>query len=180
MTLRRTLIAVICLAGLAGIALVVLERDRSTSSPSRVAVDRVSDGDTIVVAGDVRVRLVQIDTPEVYDRPECYGDQASEETKRLLPAGTEVRLVRDPATDSVDAYGRLLRYVVRADGLDVNQRLVADGAAAPYFFGGVHGVHAAVLLRAAEEARAARRGLWGACPGTRLDPDRGVDTGPAG
>jgi endonuclease YncB( thermonuclease family) len=37
-------------------------------------------------------------------------------------------------TDRVDQYGRLLRYVVRVrDGVNVNIRLVAVGAAAPYF-----------------------------------------------
>ena len=60
-----------------------------------------------------RVRLVQIDTPEVYFAPECYGEQASAITKRLLPPGTLVRLLPEPATDSVDQYGRLLRYVIR-------------------------------------------------------------------
>jgi micrococcal nuclease len=177
---RRVLVALLCLACLAGVGLVLRERTRSTSSPAHVRVDRIVDGDTIVVDDGSRVRLVQIDTPEVHGDPECYGEEASDESKRLLPAGTEVRLVRDPATDSVDAYGRLLRYVVRTDGLDVNLRLVADGAAAPYFFDGVRGVHAAALLRAARRARAAKRGLWGACPGTRLAPGAGVDTGPAG
>ena len=173
------MIAVAGLACLAAAALLVLERSRSASPTGLVAVDHVADGDTIVVEGDVRVRLVQIDTPEVYGEPECFGEQASAETKRLLPAGTKVRLVRDPATDDVDAFGRLLRYVVRADGLEVNLRLVADGAAAPYFFDGVRGAHATALLQAAVKARSAGKGLWGACPNTPLAPERGVATGPA-
>jgi endonuclease YncB( thermonuclease family) len=108
---------------------------------------------------------------------ECFGSEASAAAKRLLPRGTVVRLVDDPAVDDVDAFGRLLRYVVRRDGLDVNLRLVADGAAAPYFFHGTRGVHAEELLRSAAAARAARNGLWGACPETRLNVERGVDTG---
>ena len=39
-----------------------------------------------------RVRLVQIDTPEVFFGTECYGRQASATTKRLLPEGVRVRL----------------------------------------------------------------------------------------
>jgi endonuclease YncB( thermonuclease family) len=143
------------------------------------AVDHVSDGDTIVLRGGATVRLVQIDTPEVYFAPECFGEQASAETKRLLPPGTPVRLVSDPETDSTDIYGRLLRYVIRRDGLNVNLRLVADGAAAPYFFEGVRGEYAATMLRSAYAARAARMGLWGACPSAELRPDEGVSTGPA-
>lgn len=45
---------------------------------------------------------MQIDTPEVYFEPECYGRQASAATKRLLPPGTLVRLSPEPATDRVD------------------------------------------------------------------------------
>jgi micrococcal nuclease len=65
------------------------------------------------VGNGQRVRLVQIDTPEVYFGTECYGPQASATTKRLLPDGTRVRLLAEPATDRVDDFGRLLRYVVR-------------------------------------------------------------------
>jgi micrococcal nuclease len=143
-----------------------------------VKVERVTDGDTIVVAGGARVRLVQIDAPEVASGPECYGEQAREAARRLLPDGAEVRLARDPALDDTDQYGRVLRYVVRRDGVNVNVRLVADGAAAPYFFGGARGAHARELEDAARAARAAGRGLWGFCPGTPLSPGSGVATGP--
>src|SRR6476619_2539271 len=98
-------------------------------------IDHVVDGDTVTLMNGQRVRLVQIDTPEVYFGTECYGRAASRWTKRMLPAGTRVRLLADPATDRVDRYGRLLRYVLRvSDGLNVNLRLVTVGAAAPYFY----------------------------------------------
>ena len=148
--------------------------------PGWEAVDHVADGDTIVLRGGVTVRLVQIDTPEVYFHPECFGEQASAETKELLHRGTLVRLMVDPATSSTDVYGRLLRYVVRRDGLNINLRLVVDGAAAPYFFHGARGPYADELMRDADAARADGRGLWGACPGTSLEPDAGVSTGDLG
>jgi endonuclease YncB( thermonuclease family) len=73
-----------------------------------------------------------------------------------------VLLSVEPVTDGVDQYGRLLRYVVRAkDHLNVNIRLVAVGAAAPYFYRGRRGRYAGVLDRLARRARAAHRGLWG-------------------
>jgi micrococcal nuclease len=123
-------------------------------------------------------RLVQIDTPEVYFSPECYGKQASSITKRLVPPGTAVRLTVEPATDRVDQYGRLLRYVIRArDGLNVNLYLVRVGAAAPYFYDGRRGRYASLLDRLARRARARHLGLWGACRGTPYDPYRGVSTG---
>ena len=54
-------------------------------------IDHVTDGDTVVLTNGQKVRLVQIDTPEVYLGTECYGPQASATTKRMLPVGTRVR-----------------------------------------------------------------------------------------
>jgi micrococcal nuclease len=160
-------------------ALLVLSSGAASPSPAVFRIDHVTDGDTVTLTGGQRVRLVQIDTPEVYFEPECYGREASAVTKRLLPSGTRVWLSPEPATDRVDRYGRLLRYVIRVrDGLNVNLRLVAVGAAAPYFYAGDRGMYAARLERLALAARARRLGLWGRCPGTPYDPDRGVDTGP--
>jgi endonuclease YncB( thermonuclease family) len=139
-------------------------------------VDHVTDGDTIALRNGQRVRLVQIDTPEVFFGAECYGPQASATAKRLLPEGTRVRLVPESATDRVDDFGRLLRYVVRLDGVNVNVRLVALGAAAPYFYEGRRGAHANRLERLATRARAKRLGLWRACPRTRYDPYSGIET----
>jgi micrococcal nuclease len=142
-------------------------------------IDHVADGDTVDLANEPRVRLVQVDTPEVYFSAECWGRQASAETKRLLPAGRLVRLTAEPATDRVDRYGRLLRYVVRArDGLNVNVQLVRLGDAAPYFYRGRRGRYAALLTRLALRARARHLGLWGHCAGTRYDPTHGVATWP--
>ena len=42
-------------------------------------IDRVVDGDTVALTDGRHVRLVQIDTPEVYFSAECYG--------KRLPAG---------------------------------------------------------------------------------------------
>jgi micrococcal nuclease len=140
-------------------------------------IDHVADGDTVDLTNGQRVRLVQIDTPEVYFGTECYGEQASAITKRLLPPGTLVRLLPEPATDSVDQYGRLLRYVIRVrDGLNINVQLVRIGAAAPYFYDARRGRYAGLLDRLARTARAEHKGLWGACPHTPYDPGRGVAT----
>lgn len=140
-------------------------------------VDHVVDGDTIALRDGHRVRLVQIDTPEVYFGTECYGPQASQTTRRLLPPGSRVRLFAEPATDRVDQYGRLLRYVVRVNGaLNVNVRLVAVGAAAPYFYRGRRGRYANRLELLAKRARALKLGLCRACPRTPYDPYRGVQT----
>ncbi|MEK6275855.1 MAG: thermonuclease family protein [Actinomycetota bacterium] len=167
------LVAFFALVAFALVAFVVLTHD---SSSSGAVVARVIDGDTIELLGGQRVRLVQIDTPEKHD--ECYGDEASEVTRRLIPPGTHVRIEQDPSLDQVDRYGRKLAYVWKGDE-DLNVTLVREGAAGVWFYGGRRGRHASDLLEAAEGARAAERGLWGACPLARFDPLDAMSSGPA-
>jgi micrococcal nuclease len=143
---------------------------------SEGTVERIVDGDTLVLADGRRVRLVQIDSPEAQEG-ECFGEQATAALEGLAPSGVRVRLEADPALDRVDRFDRLLRYVIR-DGRNLNLELVAGGAAAPYFFRGDRGRHADELVDAAESARDEELGLWAACPGTRVDPARALDTGP--
>ena len=140
-------------------------------------IDHVTDGDTVVLRNGQRVRLVQIDTPEVFFGTECYGPQASATAKRLLPPGTRVRLFPEPATDRVDDFGRLLRYVIRADGVNVNLRLVALGAAAPYFYEGRRGPVCRRGSRRWRRAPASRSaGSGGRVRGRVYDPYRGIET----
>lgn len=155
-----------------GLVLLYFQRDSS----SREVVARVIDGDTIELVGGQRVRLVQIDTPE--KGRECYGNEASAATRRLIPPGTRVRIEQDPSLDQVDRFQRKLAYVWKGDE-DVNVTLVREGAAAVWFFRGARGAHAGELLRAADEARANRKGLWGACPLARFDPLGSLASGPA-
>jgi micrococcal nuclease len=139
-------------------------------------VDYVTDGDTLRVRSGERIRLLQIDAPELHG--DCYGKAARAALERLAPPGATVTLVRDRALDSTDAYGRRLRYVF-ARGTNVNLALVSGGAASPYFFRGERGRYARQLLAAVKRARAARRGYWGACPHPRLNVGLGSLSGPA-
>jgi endonuclease YncB( thermonuclease family) len=156
---------------------------RETSAPTSTlqqprgesaVVAYVNDGDTLRTTDGRRIRLVQIDAPELHG--DCYGKAALAALRRLAPAGVHVMLVADPALDAVDRYGRRLRYVF-AGGRNVNLALVRAGAASPYFFRGVRGRYAPDLLDAAREARDAKRGYWSACPQAQLDTRRGSVTG---
>ena len=167
------LVVLFAIVALALGAFVLVTRGSSSSS---AVVARVIDGDTIELVGGQRVRLVQIDTPEKHD--ECYGDAASALTRRLLPAGTKVRIEQDPGLDQVDRYQRKLAYVWKGDE-DVNVTLVREGAAGVWFYSGKQGRHAKTLLQATEQARSERRGLWAACPLARFDPFGAMSSGPA-
>ena len=137
-------------------------------------VERVIDGDTLVLRGGAHVRLVQIDAPEAGE--ECYAGASTRELARLAGADTRVELEIDPALDDVDRYGRLLRYI-HAGTRNVNLELVRRGAATPWFYGGDRGRYAARFLTATSAARAAKRGMWGACR-VSWRPDSPVDTRP--
>ncbi len=146
----------------------------STSTGSRAVVERINDGDTLTLRGGEKVRLVQIDAPELTS--DCYGLQARATLARLVRPGAWVSLVTDPALDRRDTYGRLLRYVF-VGSRNVNLELVRRGAAVPYFFRKERGRHAAALITATAAAQQEHRGLWGACPAARFDPYRGSLTG---
>jgi micrococcal nuclease len=126
-----------------------------------VAVESITDGDTLRVTGSERVRLIGIDTPEVSGGVECFGREATAHLTDLIPPGTPLRLEYD--AERTDRYGRTLAYVYRADdGLFVNVAMAADGYAAqltiPPNVARVDEIGDAVA-----EARAAGRGLWSAC-----------------
>ena len=133
----------------------------------------MGDGDTLDVREGRRVRLVQIDAPELGEG-ECYAHESRRELEQLAPRGGRVELEADPRLDDTDRYGRLLRYVHTTDA-NLNVELVRRGAAAPYFRGGDEGTYADELLSAVEEARLASRGMWGSCH-VSWNPNRAVVT----
>ncbi len=141
----------------------------ATPSPDLGVVVEVLDGDTadVEIQGEVeRVRFIGIDTPEpVGGRrdAECFGDEASDLTERLLPAGTLVRLERD--VEPRDVFDRLLAYVFRVDDdLFVNLHLAETGYADQLNIE-PNSTYASTIGRAVDEAREQGLGLWGACGG---------------
>lgn len=155
----------------------------ATPSDGRVRVAEVIDGDTIVVRWgrhSETVRLIGIDTPETKHptKPvQCGGHEASARTAALLPPGTVVGLERD--VEERDVYGRLLAYVHRDDGLFVNLQLALEGHAAVLSIA-PNTAHRAEIAAAVDAARAAGRGLWGACggPGVPVGSRAPVPSGP--
>jgi endonuclease YncB( thermonuclease family) len=129
---------------------------------------KVVDGDTVDVrlkaGAKKRVRLVGIDTPEVYGGVECGGPQASRALHRKLPVGKRVKLVSDPSQDLKDRYGRLLRYVIRrSDAKDMNRSQVNDGWARVYVYHHNPFNRVASYRSAQRAAKAAPRGVWKVC-----------------
>lgn len=131
-------------------------------------VQRVVDGDTLVLAGGERVRLLGVDTPETKhpDKPvEWLGPEAADFTRTAVE-GKEVRLQFD--RERQDRYGRVLAYVYR-DGQMLNEELIRSG----YSRAETRFPYSSQMKRrfekAEEEARLQRRGLWS---GTGTSPLR--------
>ena len=142
--------------------------DQQSLAPN-ATVDRVVDGDTIVAninGARERVRLLGIDTPEsvAETRPDqCYGAEASDYLKALLPEGTEITLIRDQ--EARDQYDRLLAYVVRSDDqLFINLELLQQGYAGIMIYS-PNDHYEALFTEAENAAINGDVGLWGVCGG---------------
>ncbi len=140
------------------------EEDRTARA--EVTVQRIVDGDTLVVAGDgsllpareaVRVRLLEVDTPEV---GACFADKATARTSALLPVGSTVRVERDE--DLKDPYGRYLLYVWNDQEQFVNLSLVRGGFAKAVLFP-PNDEHWQQISSAGDKAEAGEAGLWAGC-----------------
>ena len=85
-----------------------------------VKVDRVVDGDTIVLMDKTRVRLHGIDTSE---RDQPYGMEATSALDALIETKVFVE------EKDTDRYGRLVGVLYTPEGLNVNLAMVCGGHA---------------------------------------------------
>jgi len=144
------------------------------TASAATTITKVYDGDTITLSTGEKVRLLQIDTPEL-SPTECYSKEARSALVSLLNAPGQLALKTDPKLDKVDRYGRLLRYVFIGK-TNINLKLVEIGAAAPYFYKGDKGQYSTQILKAAQTAKSKSIGLWKSCPGTQLTPNDAITT----
>ena len=95
-------------------------------------VERVVDGDTLLLQSGERVRLIGVDTPEIKHpkKPvQYFGNEASAFTRRVVE-GKRVRLEFDQgnaAQKHKDRYGRTLTYVFLEEGTLLNAEIIKQG-----------------------------------------------------
>ena len=124
-------------------------------------VDRVIDGDTIVLTTGEKIRYLMIDAPETTDgHHDCYGSNASQFNTDLV-AGKTVKLVYD--VQCTDIYGRLLAYVT-VDDTEVNPLMVERGYACVLHIPPNGSDRADEFAALQADARAASRGVWSCDP----------------
>jgi micrococcal nuclease len=151
--------------------------DRNSLPPAEVPagaqegkVRRIVDGDTLIVtvdrpgpipAGNHRVRLLEIDTPETV-RPnypvQCGGAGATAFAEAELPQGSTVYLVAD--REDKDEFGRYLRYAWDFEGEFYNEKAVAEGHAKALMFQ-PNDRYIDRIRRAEASARESNKGVWG-------------------
>ena len=149
----------------------------TSTSAATVQVVRIHDGDTLTISSGEKVRFLQIDTPEI-SPAECYGAEARKVLVDII-GKSSITLESDSVSDDKDQFGRILRYVM-VGKVNINLKLVEIGAATPYFYKGEKGKYSAQLLKAAQNAKAKKIGLWKSCPTAKLEPLKAATTGVAG
>jgi micrococcal nuclease len=132
----------------------------SDCGPSQAMVDRVIDGDTIVLTTGDKIRYLLINAPETTNgHNDCYGANATKFNSDMV-SGKMVDLTYD--VQCTDIYGRLLAYV-SVDGQEVNTLMVERGFACVLHIPPDGDDRAQEFEDLQTEAKAANRGLWGAC-----------------
>lgn len=122
-------------------------------------VRRVVDGDTLLMADGVRLRLIGINCPESVkpDSPvEPFGPEASEFTRKFI-GDQQVKLQFDQERE--DRFGRMLAYVFVGD-MFLNEELLRAGLGRYE-----HHFHYSEAMKrryraAQDEARQSKRGIW--------------------
>lgn len=124
-----------------------------------ITVRRVVDGDTLILAGGQRVRMLGIDTPEL-ERDGQSAEPWSESARDFLREsveGRDVSLGFDQ--EAFDKYGRQLAYVY-LQGTLINEEVIRAGFS-PAKTGYPYSAAMKSRFRRAErEAKEHRRGLW--------------------
>lgn len=125
-------------------------------------VEKVLDGDTILLENGIRVRLLGVNAPELDD---CFGEDAKKYLQQLI-LGNEVFLEKDQV--AMDQYKRLLRYVIlkndnpEGDNVFVNNMLVQNGYAQAEYIK-PNRRYLQLLQSGEKEAKLKKLGMWGEC-----------------
>lgn len=143
-------------------------RTTRPSNAQEATVAFVHDGDTLYLqppgttsrSDEITVRLIGLDTPEIRPTVECYGIEARDYLRQLLPQGSQVWYAYD--LDHKDPYDRTLLYVWTSSGKFVNLELVQNGYATALKIA-PNDEYWPELSAAESNARTNSLGMWGNC-----------------
>lgn len=131
---------------------------------NHIKVTEVIDGDTVRLSNGKLLRYIGLDTPEVRVRnkgkfvynPQPFSLEAKGLNKKLI----ENKFIRvEFDVEKLDSYGRILGYCFRKD-MFINAKLIEEGMAVLYTKP-PNVKYTELFIKAQEEARRLRKGLWG-------------------
>ena len=143
--------------------------NKAGNDTEEVKVNRIVDGDTIVLEDGRTLRFLNMDTPET-KKPGvsvmCYGPEASKYTTSLLQDRNI--LIKSDKEDK-DRYGRILRFIyfVGADTSSIenslNAKLVKEGYARSSIYK-PNNTYQTYFEKTETIAKQSKVGAWGSCP----------------
>jgi len=126
--------------------------------PKKAKVERIVDGDTIVLSSGSIVRYVGITAPE---NNEPFEKESTEENRKLVE-GKTVNLEYD--NYKADKFGRILAYVF-VDGKNVSVELARKGFAQVVIYQHKKPwIYLEQLSKAQDEAKKRKLGIWSSKP----------------
>lgn len=148
-SLPKKVVAAILWSVVVHIAVAEERPSRIPDEAKYVKVDRVTDGDTIVLMDRTRIRLHGIDAPE---RDQLYGPMATAALEHMVARSVYMVKV------DTDRYGRTVGQLYHStEGYDINASMVCAGYAWWYER---YAPNSELLESCQKEAQGAPKGLW--------------------
>jgi micrococcal nuclease len=122
---------------------------------TRCTITHISDGDSVVCSPLGRVRLLQIDAPELSDGK--LGRESKRALAEMMPVGTQV--IAETDVRVTDQFGRVLAFLYLPSGAMVNEKMAEAGYAVTLVYP-PNVKYVERIRAAATSARKAKRGLW--------------------
>jgi Micrococcal nuclease (thermonuclease) homologs len=136
--------------------------DTNNSSKIEVQLSKCIDGDTarFLVNGEERaVRLLYIDTPEISNGGELYGDVAAKFTCDKLENAKELLIEYNPDGDQVDKYNRLLAWIF-VDGKLLQTLIAKEGLVKKFYDYDLDYLYKEQIVLADKEAKNKKIGIY--------------------
>lgn len=125
-----------------------------------LAVVRVVDGDTLLLADGYRIRLLGVNTPETKhpDREaEPLGPEAFAFTQSLV---NDRSVILEYDRERLDNYRRVLAYVYLPDGRMLNRELIRSGMSPAVVTFPIRSDRSRIFREAEREAQRQGAGIW--------------------
>ena len=124
-----------------------------------VKVQKLHDGDSLRLTDGRKIRLVGINTPEMYKKPNGLQEPLALEAKQALKALLGEGFYLSTAEQAHDRYGRTLAYTYDKNGYRVEAKLLQKGLGFLVAFG--PNLKQLDCLQASQaQAKQYQRGIW--------------------